>query len=265
MNSLIKSKPKKNISFSRAWKITLVVCIFLFVSFRFFPSALFRVTEPVARPLWFIREKTLSLFGLAPDFFSSRQALINENTQLKQRVQDLELEAQDSLMLNTQGTLFLNQFGTLKNDHEPLVRVISRPSQSPYDILILDIGTTRVSVGDMIVGPGNIALGTITEVYSKTAKAKLFSSPGVETEAELAGSGATVILKGVGGGNMSLLVPKSFPVKTGDIFVRPGSRDRILAQVGSIQESEADSFKKVALSFPVSIFSIQWVLIYAQQ
>jgi len=264
MNFHIKSKPKPNISFSRAWKITLVVCFGLFLSFYFFPTLFFQVASPVARPLWSLRERALTAFGVAPDFFSSRRALLNENISLKQRVRELELEAEDSSMLNTQGALLLNQFEVSKNEHKTLVRVISRPSQSPYDILVLDIGNGTVSLGDMIVGPGDVVLGNVIAVSGKIAKAKLFSSPGVETEVELAGSGATAILKGIGGGNMSVLVPKSFPVKMGDMFVRPGSRDRILAQVGAIEESEADSFKKVTLSFPVSIFSIQWVFVYAQ-
>jgi cell shape-determining protein MreC len=59
-----------------------------------------------------------------------------------------------------------------------------RPPVSPYDTLVIDVGSVDgVSQGALVSGEGGIPLGTINHLTEKTARVSLFSTPGRETEA----------------------------------------------------------------------------------
>ncbi len=248
--------------FRRAWKLTFAFLIIIFLFYSFLPTAFFRIVEPVARPLFKVREWGLGVSRFLPDTFSSKQTLIQKNAELTSRIQELELLIQNRELSKLGFASSVEPFTSVDVTPKVVARIISRPSQSPYDVLILDIGEQVVRVGDKVVGPGSVALGTITEVFGKSAKVLLYSSPGVETEAQQASTGAVVILKGIGGGNMTVSVPKGFAISTGDFFMIPGLQNRILSQVGGIAESDVNSFKEVSTSFPISIFTISWVEIH---
>lgn len=263
MNSLIKSKPKPNVLFSRAWKLTGAFLIVVYLFYSFLPTTFFRITEPVVKPLWSLREWSLGITKLLPNFLSSKQVLIAENNALKLKTVELELRIQNTIIGSSQENVVLQgSASTSQGIRHMTARIISRPSQSPYDILILDIGDQSVQVGQKVTGPGGVALGEIIQVYRNTAKARLYSSPDIETETQQVSTGAVVILKGKGGGNFSVSVPKGFSISVGDYFMIPGLQNKIVAQVGSIEEGEANSFKEVTLSFPISIFSISYVDIH---
>ncbi len=256
MSYQLKSKPRKNIAFGRAWKVTLVFCLLIFLISRISPTFFFRVIEPVARPLWSVREGLSQVLKYRFSFFISKKALFDENTRLKEELLQANL-ARQTMDIAFSASEIIKEINKEKN----LIpaRVISRPHLSPYDTLVVDTDGRTVSDGAKVFSSGNIFLGVVGEVFGKTAKVKLFSNAGVETHAEVAHSAVPLTLIGRGGGNFSALVPKDFPVQIGDMTVVPSYTTEIIAWVVSIEETEADSFKTLYLSYPVNIFEIPWV------
>jgi len=255
MNYQLKSKPKKNVAFGRAWKITLVFCFLVFIFSRISPTLFYKIIEPVSRPLMSIREAFSEGFENRFSFILSKKNIIDENNTLKEKLAEASLS-----LLNMQVLESENQFlkGIREEGNLMLARIISRPNISPYDTLIVDTGGKQITVGARVFG-NKVLLGEVVEVYGYTAKVALFSGSGVETNVEVVPSGITLVLFGQGGGNFRATVPKDFPVETGNVTIVPSYTSSIIAKVVSVDETEADSFKTLYLSYPVNIFEIPWV------
>ena len=119
--------------------------------------------------------------------------------------------------------------------------------------------------GQRVFSSGGFVIGNVSEVFGKTSKVILFSSPGTITDASLERSGIALSLKGKGAGNFSVLVPKQEEVAEGDLVVLPGLSSKPMALVYGIDTSETDSFKELLLSLPVNIFELKWVEVEYEQ
>src|SRR5437016_3002805 len=94
--------------------------------------------------------------------------------------------------------------------------VLIGPPHSPYDTLVLDQGSLEgVAVGQAVLFQ-NVALGEISEVFSHTSKAKLFSTAGTDMEVVIGPNHVHVEASGRGGGNFIARLPKSVSIQKGD-------------------------------------------------
>lgn len=258
-----RNKPNKNVPFRRALKITTSFCLIAIFLTQLFPGVFFSIFSPIAKPFWSIRELTTSTFSLQFNFLKAKKILIEENDNLKQQLLEANIRAIRYDLVYSENQVLRGIFGTT-SENRILGKIIARPFESPYDIIILDTGNNETKVGDKVLGPDSTALGEIIETSLNIAKVSLYSNPDKESHVEILRTGATLNLVGRGGGNFSVIVPKDFDIALGDIVTIPAFRSNIVARVGSIEETDADSFKKVLLSSPVNIFELSWVLISQQ-
>jgi cell shape-determining protein MreC len=141
-----------------------------------------------------------------------------------------------------------------------LANILTKPSQSIYDSIIIDIGKDKgVSVGDSVYADSKIPVGLVTEVYDKTSLVTLFSSPDQKTEGYIENSNATVTLVGRGGGNFEMIVPVDLTVLSGDIILIPNSSIEIIAIVDNVISKPNEPIKKVILHSPVNVENLKWV------
>src|SRR3989339_757666 len=98
--------------------------------------------------------------------------------------------------------------------------------------------------------PEGPILGVVSEVFSKSAKVKLFSASGEETNAVLERNSVPVTLVGGGGGNFKLTLPRDIAIEKGDRILSPDITSRPLATVGEISVRPTDSFKEVLAKSP---------------
>jgi cell shape-determining protein MreC len=258
-----RTKSKKKISERKPLVAILVSVMFLAVVFaadRFFPQQSFKTLEPVATVLWSMSDKLASMSNDAKTLISSKQKLEDENQELRRKI--FELSSRLTILSSLEGeNAFLKEMWARKESGQPrLARVLLGPSNSFYDSLIIDLGLeNEAQTGLKVYAPGGFLLGMIEEVFNKTSRVRLFSNPGMVTDAVLERSGATLSLKGNGAGNFSVLVPKQEEVEIGDLVVMPSLSSKPIAVVSGVESSEADSFKELLLSLPVNIFELKWV------
>ena len=144
--------------------------------------------------------------------------------------------------------------------------IISRPPQSPYDVLIIDAGSdSGVKEGMTATAFSNILLGYVTDVFSKTSKVKLVSFPGEETNAIIEsvslGTKISATAIGRGGGDMEIKIPSSLEVHSGDRIVTPGTYPLMLGIVEKAEINLSDPFQKIFFRLPVNLQELQWVMI----
>jgi len=259
MNYLLKSsnfedrkkKARKNI-----FIITFVLIIAILVL----------ATGPAKRTLFFIAEPIWKLENSVLnssffEYFKTKETLINQKLIMEQK------------LFLVGNMIALNE--TLQKENESLkdllgrkeikkktilASVLVKPPQTPYDILVLDIGEdNNIKIGDQVIANGNIYLGEISEVLPHTAKVTLYSTPGRKLSVVLGQSSVSVEAVGIGGGNFNIFVPREVEVKENDVIIIPSITPNIFGIVEKINFKEADSFQTVLFKSPVNISELSFV------
>jgi len=202
-------------------------------------------------------------FGVST-FFSSKAALVSENTALMSRLETMRAEMLDRDMLFLENRSLKEALGRREEEKTVLASVLSRPNRSPYDTLLIDIGADHdLRTGDLALGLGSVVIGRVAAVYERSALVKLFSAPGEEQEI-IIGSSTPAKAIGVGGGNFRVVLPKGSPVSVGDPIVFPAINSRIFGKVGEIATDSSDTFERIFFQSPVNIFELRWIEILQQ-
>lgn len=254
MNYLPKSRPKTRYLKS----IFFLIAVFALgaIVLSVFDQAILSALSPLWRTENVIAR---NLNGLS-SFFSSRMDLQRENLMLKEKVLSLELERMASLGAETRQEL-MGLLGR-KGEMEIVATVLTRPPQSPYDTIIIDIGLNdSVTVGSKVFLSESVVLGTVSEIFPNRARVALFSAAGTETQGVLERGGVSVTLVGEGAGNFTVSLPQDVSVEVGDRILSADISSRLVAVVGSVTSEPTSSFKEVLAKSPVNIFNMRFVIV----
>ena len=149
-----------------------------------------------------------------------------------------------------------------------LASIISRPPQSPYDILIIDAGyDNEIRAGMLVTAYGNVLLGYIAEVFPSTSKVKLISFSGEETNVliESAGTGTSTVISAIavgrGGENLEIKLPSSIAINFGDQVKTMRTFSFIVGTIEKVEISLSDPFQKLLFRLPVNIQELKYVMI----
>lgn len=242
MKTTFRPRSNAGAQYRRRFTFIITALVLGIVVFYILRTPILSVVAPVFRAENAVSLGLSNFFG----FFRTKESLINENQMLRAR-----LEAFDSLQasyrtLEISRDDLLSRFGRAPISEVIAAGVLAHPPETPYDILIIDVGTDDgVEFGDRVTLPEGGALGTILESHSKEAKVLLYSSGGVETSAYLERGGVAITLIGKGGGTMSFTLPRDVPVALGDKILLPGIRSELLAVVEDIELEPTDSRMRV--------------------
>ena len=194
-------------------------------------------------------------------FFDFRTDLVSRNLLLQDEISSLKLKEIDYDTLFKENQDLKNVLSRNSVSSKIMARVLSKPPVSPYDTFVVDAGVSEeVSLGNKVYLSGNIIIGKISSITSKTSIVELFSSGGVKQEAILSRTGASFILNGHGGANFTLEVPKDTDIVWGDVFLYPGPQS-ILGSVYYINTNAQSSFKTIYLRIPGNVFVAKYVFV----
>ncbi len=263
-NSFDNFSGHRRFSWSWAWFFVLVLIYFLGPTLL---GWLFRPLVFVGQPVWSAAENWSNSLQRLSTYFSSKNNLVEENKNLKRSNENLRIALLNKQILQRENSDLRQVLSLTKNSQKfVLGQIIARPNQTPYDILLVDIGSQNhfVKVGDKVVASGQtVLLGEVAEVYGGSkAKVKLYSSYGSQIAINISRLNLAAVAKGLGGGNFSISLPKGVGVKVGDIIESPSGEKLILGQVGKIEETATNPYLRVLFKIPVNIYELQWVMIY---
>lgn len=186
--------------------------------------------------------------------FLENENLLNENSDLKMAMINYNL-------VKTENDQLKELLGRIpEKSNLVLGNILAKPSNSPYDTIVIDIGKNQnIEKGDTVYANGSVPIGIVDSVYGTTSLIALYSSPNQKTEAMLEGSNASVELVGRGGGNFEMMSPIDLEVNKSMTVVLASNPLEIVAFVEDIISSPTDPIKKVLLSSPVNIENLKWV------
>ncbi len=254
MNYLPRNRLRSN---QRQKVLILLVIFILLIGFFQFTRGL--VLQAIS-PMWRSENAIVSTFRSFVNNLKSKNALVEENLNLKQQLSSLQLELTSLELSESREKAFNDLLGRTHRPGEVVASILTHPPQSPYDLLIIDAGTNEgVVVGSTVALIDGPLIGTVSDTFSSNAKVKLYSSAGEQTPAILERGNESVILEGRGGGNFHIKVPREVNVQVGDRVVSAGVSYSLLAVVESVEVAPTDAFKEVLARSPANIFSIRLV------
>jgi cell shape-determining protein MreC len=233
----------------------------IFIAGIIFLSSFGSFVANAVTPLWhsnFFLTRGISNFTQS---LRSKDALIEENMRLKD-----ELASSNELIVSLRAIAssrddLIASFGRSFQSGIP-ANVLVHPPETPYDIVLVDAGENLgVRPGSEVSTPEGSSIGIVSDVFSKTARVKLYSTSGERTDAVLERHSVPITLVGRGGGSLEFTVPREAPVEIGDRIMTPYIESGLLGIVGNIDVTQTDSFKTVLVKSPINPSMLRHVII----
>ncbi len=252
--------PRNRQRFAYAKPILILVLIFVVGIFIF--SLVDGFIIRLLAPVWQSENVVTRTLSGSLGYFQSRQALFEENQDLRDKLATRELELVARPFDASVDETLVELMTTRESSGGLLAGVLVRPPQTPYDILIVDAGENKgVTQDSRVYLKEGVLLGSVREVLSTSAKVTLYSANGVKTNAVLERHNVPVVLEGSGAGNFKIALPRETQVEKGDRILASDLSSELVGIVEDIKLEPTDSFKEVLVRTPVNIFGIRLVLI----
>ncbi|MDE2038037.1 MAG: rod shape-determining protein MreC [Patescibacteria group bacterium] len=236
--------------------LVLAVALVQWRAPRFFPA----IASAVADPFWRVR------FAFQNGALESPDELLAENASLKLQVAALDgrLASSTAALLEAENADLLGLLGraTTTRSAYTAAAVLARPPFSPYDRLILDLGSDDgVSTTTLVYAPGGALIGRVTGALGHTSVATLFSSPGQSYPVLIGPQSLPATAVGKGGGHYSAQVPHGSGIAPGDAVSDSSLHDRAFGTVVSVTTDPSDPFDSVLFALPADPYGLRWVLL----
>jgi|CXWL01.1.fsa_nt_gi cell shape-determining protein MreC len=143
-------------------------------------------------------------------FFSDRIAL---SEQVRTLTEERDALFYENESLRTQ----IAEYKTLPFEKGIIARVNARPPTTPYDVLLVDMGTADgVTVDSLVFAKGGVPVGVVADVSASSARVVLFSSSGRATDGWVGEDKYPVTFLGEGSGAFIAEVPREASIVEGD-------------------------------------------------
>ncbi len=260
MNYLLKNNRKPK---DKQWRFKIVFAVLIFATIFFISrTALFKgFINKIAMPFWKFDNYTVEKFSSIFSIVNSKSSLISENQTLKEELNKANADLSAQKVIQKENDDLKSLLG--RNDVKKniiLAAVLVKPSISPFDVIIIDIGNDKdVKKGDKVLYQNTLVIGEVEEVYTDSSKVKLYSSPGEKILALIGPKSVQVEAEGIGGGNFIAKLPRDIEVNEGDAAVVPSISTSVFGFAQKIEINPAESFQKIIFKIPVNLSELKWV------
>ncbi len=192
----------------------------------------------------------------------SDETLEEENKRLRDEVARLRVRAA-LYEAATERALRLEELFGRTRTQGLLAHVLASPAASPYDTLILDVGSADgVEIGYAVLFDGTMAAGVIEAAGEHASRARLFSSPDLTHNVTVGTSTTPLVAVGKGGGMFTIEAPRDVVATPGMAVFKNGDTNALAFVVESRAES-SDSFQTIYAIFPINLFETREVIVEA--
>ncbi len=254
-------RDKKQIAKRKIIIRNIFIIGFVLVVVFLFSNYFSKILNLVGIPLWSTENKIVNIVEYNSHLVRTKSSVFRENDNLIEKNKNLESKMIDYEILKKENDELKEMLIRLPSTHNfTLATILAKPNQSPYDTIIVDVGSDEgITEGLKVYANGETPIGQVEKVYMKTSLITLYSNPKRVTQAVLNSSNAPVELIGRGGGNFEMLIPLDLSSENGELVVLPGLTSEVIAIVDGVISTPTDPIKKVILRSPINIQSLKWV------
>lgn len=217
------------------------------------PGSLF-ITPTVTLKSW-LSESSATF----PSYFRDRNQLIAENQALEQAVIENQLAAEAKRWLEEENDELKLLLGN--RDMKRLAAgVIGRPTDTPYDVLLIDRGRSDgVRPQAPVFVGSDQAIGFVGAVYEHSAVVILVTTPGVTSTVYIYGPNIYTTAVGMGGGTLRVSVPQGIELSEGNLVVMPALNGGLYGPVSVVDSVASRPEQYGYVSMPLSLQSLHYV------
>ncbi len=217
--------PKRRTSYAK-YVLLFVFCAgVVFVFANFFRGFSYTIMVPTLNTSLAIERGLYSLTN-------SKQSLLNRVNNLESENAELRSKMIDYNLIENENSGFKNS--VVSRSDTVVASVIGKPSLAAYDTLVVK-SSDVVSYGFKAYTLSGIPIGDVTYFENGAGTVTLYSSPGVETLADItlndAMSSVSVSMRGRGGGGFEAVVPKDIDIPVGSLATMPSLFGEPFAEV----------------------------------
>lgn len=247
-------KQKRN----RVIAIFVLIIILLSISFtrKIIRNSIVVVFMPV---VWLEHNITSDIYNFF-ETFRTKSSLLSENQNLHNEIDSLKAHYAnyDELFLENQNLKSI--LGRSDGKNFILATVLSRPPVSLYDTLLVDGGlSVGISQGQIVYFNGDIPIGYISQVFSRSAIVELYSSSSEKMDARLEPENFDVTLFGHGGGDYTVSVPHDLSIASDTVVISEEINPHIFGTLQNVISDPRDSLQNLIFSSPVNLNQIDVV------
>jgi rod shape-determining protein MreC len=265
--------------------LVLLALVLITVSFRGSADGVQGFGAAVLRPFEVGAERVARPFRDAAGWTHDVLNAKSENKKLERQVRELQQEVvasesavQENADLKQQlAYVDSPSFQKLARDYDVVAtRVISQPTSRFEQSIVIASGRAQgLRLRDPVVTAEGL-VGQVTKVFSRVARVTLLTDPASAASASVLTDPSTIGVVQHGQGSAETLVldrvPKSKPVRDGDVIVTSGSpaggelpslypRGIQIGVVSSTGDSDTEPFKQIQIDPSVDYSSLQSVLV----
>ena len=247
---------------NKSTKLMLLTVAIIFLLFFLHLTSILRPVENavvyLTRPLFSSVYAVSQWIGGNYLNFKSRQALLNENQELKDQLIVL-LKEKSRYLIEAEENEFLNsqlKFTQDKANDFEVARVIGQNLAAAKNSLLIDKGEKNgLAIGQPVLGEQSVLIGKIYKVNNNSAIVLLINDDLSKISAKILNHDKTMgIVEGEYGlGIRMKLIPQSETVEAGDLVITSGlekaiPKGLVIGQIKSVNQEPEELFKDAAIA-----------------
>ncbi len=244
--------------------MTAAAVVVLFLLYLTIPSVVRIAVSVVWYPFDVVRVWVAESGSSLPQYLRERSALVGELDDLKAEIATQRGTENTLRKLQIENDIFREHISAVK-DVRILGRVIGRPNQLPYDMLMLDRGSVHgVKLQAPVFAGSDQVIGFVSKVQEKTSLVTLVTTAGFSSSAYVIGPNIHTFAEGVGGGVLRVRVPQGILLQTGDLVILPALDSGVYGAVSLVEAVPTQPEQFGYVSADISLQSLYYVSIGAE-
>ena len=240
--------------------VPILILLILILLWSYAGGVFKSASSALTRPLWKVGLGISSFWSGFTAGLRAKSALESENGALKEEIAELKFNLTGFADISEENVQLKEILGRVGSREVVLAVVLAKPGHSPYDTLVIDIGSQDgVAVGAHVFASGDVLIGDINKVMPKSSIIRLFSSPGEKSDIVLPEHDLYLQAVGLGGGSFKISAPRDLEIIEGAELLLPGFERQILAVVEKIISDPRDPIKTILATSPVNVQHLRWV------
>jgi rod shape-determining protein MreC len=250
---------------------TLAAIAIMIADHRFHALETLRLSLSVlAHPMQQVAQVPSAALGRIADYFASQERLLQENRDLKTKVLEQSIAAQEvKLMRAEQAQLLAMSAARSRYAQGGLIAEVLYTARNPFTRkVVVDKGITHGVQPGMPVIDGDGVVGQVTNVATFTSEVTLVTEKDQSVPVMLVRNGLRAVAVGSGkDGSIDVpFMPVSADIQNGDMFVTSGidatyPPGLVVAQVTSVEKKAAYVFAKIAAKPAAGVENHRYVMV----
>ena len=255
----------RQISRNERLKVTLWVAVAVVLVLVLLPRLVSVTASMVLMPVVMVENWLQESDTTLAVYLRDRNELLVKQEELEQSLAELQQTDYTTVVLSAENELLRGLLGQATTSTRIGAGVVGRPTNLPYDVLVIDKGELDGVLKDAPVYLGrDQVIGVVAEVYGHSAVVALVTTPGLASTVYIYGPNIYTTAEGIGGGVLRVNVPQGILLEEGNLVVIPSFASGVYGTVTLVESvpTKPEQFGYVTIETPLS--SLRYVSVGSQ-